>query len=74
MLEVRVRATPGAAKELVQEVAPNQFEIYVREPAQKNMANRRICSIIAERFRVPITSVRITTGYRSRNKLIRVNT
>jgi len=48
------------------------FEIYVREPAQKNMANRRVCELIAREYGAPPSAARIESGHRSRNKIIRI--
>ena len=71
-LVVRVRATPHARKEKVEEI-DGVLCIAVRERAEENRANVRIKEIVAERFAVPITQVRMVTGMRSRSKLIRIS-
>ena len=48
------------------------FEAYVREPAQKNLANTRVRELVADYFGVALSSVAITKGHRSRNKLLEI--
>ncbi|PIR86290.1 hypothetical protein COU13_01770 [Candidatus Kaiserbacteria bacterium CG10_big_fil_rev_8_21_14_0_10_43_70] len=69
---VRVKVTPGASKEVFTKVGENSFEAFVREPAQKNMANRRVCELVAIYYGAPPEAARIKTGHRSRNKIINV--
>lgn len=69
---VRVKAFPGARKEKLIKTDADSFEIYVREPAQKNMANTRVRELIAAHFSVPINHVHIEKGHHSRSKIIRI--
>jgi uncharacterized protein YggU (UPF0235/DUF167 family) len=69
---VRVKVTPGASKELIRVVGEYALEIFVREPAQKNLANKRVCELVAEKYGAPIKSAHIENGHRSRNKIIRI--
>lgn len=50
IVQVRVKVTPGASKEVFRQTGAREFEAYVREPAQKNMANRRVLSLVKEHF------------------------
>jgi len=70
---VRVVATPGARKERITKASETEFAIQVREPAERNMANKRICVLLAQEFHVPLTQVRLLTGHRSRVKLVSVD-
>ncbi len=69
---VHVKVFPDAKKERVLEVQPWTFEIYVREPAQHNLANSRVRECVAEHFNVPLTHVTIETGHRARKKRLTV--
>jgi len=71
---IRVKASPGAKKESVKEIGDNRFEIAVREPAERNLANSRIMELISERLNVKIGKVRFVSGQRSRNKIFYINT
>jgi len=70
-MHVRVKVTAGAAREHVAE-EDGQLHIFVKEPPQANMANRRVVAIIAERFKVSSSAVRIVAGHRARNKTLEI--
>ena len=70
-MHVRVKVTAGAAREHVVE-EDGLLSIFVKEPPQDNMANRRVMKIVAERFAVHLSHVRIVTGHRARNKTLEV--
>lgn len=69
---VRVHAIPHARKERVSHESENVYTIAVKEPAERNMANKRIREIIATIYTVPITSVRLLTGHQSSTKMYSV--
>lgn len=72
MRNIKVKVTPGASKELIREVDENTLEVFVREPAQRNMANKRVREVVAAHYGAPAASARIETGHRSRNKVISI--
>jgi len=69
---VKVTVTPGAKKEKLEKISDTHFEIAVREPAQRNLANRRVVSIIAGQFKVVPAQVRIVSGHRSHSKILSI--
>ena len=71
-MQIRVKVFPAAKKERVIE-DNSRLTIYVREQAVNNMANKRVCRIIADRFNVDVKSTHIVTGHRSQNKLIEID-
>ena len=71
---LRVTVTPKAKKELVQKLSDNKWQVSVKEPAEQNQANIRVCILIAHELRVTPTQVRILTGHHSRVKMISVIT
>jgi len=71
MLHIRVKVTAGAAREHVAD-EDGQLHIFVKEPPQDNMANRRVVQIVAERLHVPTSAVRIMAGHRARNKTLEI--
>lgn len=70
---IKVIATPGARKERITKVKDNEFHIAVREPAERNMANKRIVTLVAEACGVSTTKVRLLTGHHSRSKIVSVD-
>lgn len=69
---VRAKVTPGAKKEYLKKIADGEFEIAVREKAERNLANKRVLFLIARALGAPEGSVRIANGHRSATKLLRV--
>lgn len=71
---IKVKVKTGARKEEVQKINDEHYTISVKEEAVRNMANIRICEIIASLFQVPNGAVRIINGHHSPSKLISINT
>ncbi len=69
---VRVEARAGARKESVLQSDDKTFSISVREPAEQNLANRRIIQLLAEHLEVPIGKIRMISGHRSPRKIFTV--
>ena len=70
---VKVRVVAGAKREAVTEKSPDHFDIAVKEPAEANLANRRVIALIAARFNVPVGKVRIVSGHHSPSKILSVD-
>lgn len=69
---LKVFVIPGARKEKVEEKG-DMLVISVREPASGNHANDRVRELLALRFSVPVTQVRILTGHHSRGKMVSIS-
>lgn len=62
---VRVRVVPGARREKITTEKDGTYTIYVREPAQHNLANTRVRAVLAAVLGVPIQRIHMRTGARS---------
>jgi uncharacterized protein YggU (UPF0235/DUF167 family) len=69
---IRVHATPGARKERVMRERDTVFYIAVKEPAERNLANKRIREILASELDVSLSSVKLLTGHQSSSKMYSV--
>lgn len=69
---LHVTVTPGAKRERIAERSADAFEIAVREKAERNLANTRVREILAARFAVALSQVRIISGHRSHKKIITI--
>ncbi len=69
---VRVTALPDSKKELILKESDSEYTISVKEKAERNLANKRVVSIIADEFRVSLSRVTIVSGHRSRRKIISI--
>ena len=70
---VQVKVTTGAKREILERVSGTKYQISVREPAERNLANGRIRELIARDFRMTIGMVRIVSGHRSPNKILAID-
>lgn len=70
---IKVRVQAGAKKEEIKKKNKDTYMINVREKAERNLANRRICEIIAGVFGVPAKKVRIISGHQSPSKILAVD-
>ncbi len=70
---IKVRVKADAKHELVTKKARDHFEIFVKEKAERNMANRRVCELIAREYVIPIGKVKIISGHHSPSKILSVD-
>ena len=59
---IKIKVTPEAKKEKLEQKSDELFEISVKEKAKQNMANKRIQELIAEHFGIMKRDVRIISG------------
>jgi uncharacterized protein YggU (UPF0235/DUF167 family) len=59
-------------KERVTEIKPHELTIDVREPAERNEANVRVCALVASHYDVNTKDVKIISGFKSGTKKLSV--
>lgn len=69
---IKVRVLAGAKREKVDKKADDHYIISVKEPAERNLANKRICEIIASLYNISPKQVRIISGHQSPSKILSV--
>ncbi len=67
---IKVRVIAGAKKESVEEVSAGHFKISVKEPAERNLANRRVVKLVAAYYKLSPKQVRIISGHTSPSKIL----
>ncbi len=72
MKEIKVRVTPNAPREYLEEAPFNTLRVGVTEPTEGDRANDRVRELIAEHFSVPKKNVLIIKGARERSKMVRI--
>lgn len=70
---IKVRVQAGSRKEIIEKKSEDHFIIAVKEPAERNLANNRICEIISLIYKVPRKAVRIISGHQSPSKILSIN-
>jgi len=69
----KVKVVPAAKKESFVKKSEDHFNVSVKEPAERNLANRRVLELVAEHFKVPYGKVRLVSGHHSPSKIFRVD-
>lgn len=69
---VKVTVIAGAKKESIRKVSESRYEISVKDPAQRNLANTRVRELIAALYQVGVPQVRIVNGHHSPSKMLSI--
>ncbi|MEZ4103289.1 MAG: DUF167 domain-containing protein [Candidatus Paceibacterota bacterium] len=56
----------------MKELGENRLEIHVKEPAEQNLANKRVLELVSERLGVPVKKIKIINGHHHPVKLLSV--
>jgi uncharacterized protein (TIGR00251 family) len=70
---VAVRLQPHASRDEIVEIRDGVLRVRVTAPALDGRANRALCRFIAKRLGVAPSSVSLTRGQRSRDKVLAVD-
>jgi len=68
---IKVRVYPISAREGVEE-AGEEVVVKVSAPPRGGKANKRLIELLSEHYRIPKSKIEIIRGFRSREKLVRV--
>jgi uncharacterized protein YggU (UPF0235/DUF167 family) len=69
---IAVTVTAGARTEQFERIGNTQYKAKVREPAQKNRANKRARELLAIAYGVSLGDVQLVSGHRSPKKVFSV--
>ena len=67
---IKVRVITKAKEEKIEEIEPNFLKIWVKEPAERNMANKRILELAKARYPEYNGDIRIVSGHHSPSKIL----
>jgi uncharacterized protein YggU (UPF0235/DUF167 family) len=69
---IKVKVEAGAKKEEVEKLAADSYKVAVKEPAERNLANKRVIELIAREYKVPTSGMHILHGHHAPSKLLSV--
>lgn len=72
MKHIKVKVHPLSKKELFIEKGTDLFEVYLREPKEKGLANKRLLDLLCEELRPKPKILKIVSGHLSQSKTIKV--
>lgn len=67
---IGIHVTTSAKQERVERVSESRYEVMLREPAERGIANRRLLELMREHH--PATIIRIVSGHHSPTKIISI--
>lgn len=71
-MHIKVKVWAGVGKEKVKKVSDDRYEVYVKEPAQAGMANKRVQQALAETLSVPVHKLRLVSGFQRPQKIFEI--
>jgi uncharacterized protein len=71
-MRINVKTIPNSKKCEVEKISDNHFKVRVDAKAEDGRANKRLIEILSEYFKVSKSSVVISKGLKSRNKIIEI--
>lgn len=70
---IKVLVVAKAKKEEFVAESENSFVARVKEPAERNLANRRVMELVASHFGISVKQVKIINGHHHPSKLLSVD-
>lgn len=70
MLYVKAAVVAGAKKEKIIQKSKDHFEIFVKEKAKNNLANKKVIELLALFFDISSKKIRIINGHQHPHKLL----
>jgi uncharacterized protein YggU (UPF0235/DUF167 family) len=68
---LKIKVVPDSKMEKVEKLKDDEYRIWVKVPAENNLANSRVVELCREMF--PGMSVRIISGHHSPSKILSIN-
>lgn len=69
-----VKVKPNSKQQTIREELDGSLTVYLKSPPVDSKANQELIKLLAQRFDVPKSQVRIKSGLSSRQKLIEIDT
>ena len=70
-MRIQVKVKPNSRNEEVSQEG-DSFIVKVKEPAKEGKANQAVIKLLAKRFGIPKSQVRMLSGFKSKNKVVEV--
>lgn len=70
---IKIKTYPGSKKPKIIKKSEDGFDVYVKEKAERGLANRAVIAALTKHFKVPAGKVRLIKGAKSRNKIFEVD-
>ena len=71
-MHLKVKTHPGSKKPKIIKKAEDSFEIYVKQKAERGLANKAVVKTLSLYLKVPAGKLRLVKGAKSRNKIFEI--
>jgi hypothetical protein len=69
----QVKVKPNSKKQTIEELADGSLTVHLKSPPIDGKANKELVKLLAEKFNIPKSQIRIKSGLSSKNKLIEID-
>ena len=73
-MQKQVKVKPNSRKQNIEESTDGSLTIHLKSPPVDGKANKELIELLAKKFDVPKSQIRIKSGLSSRTKLIQIDT
>lgn len=70
---ITIKAKPSSKKEEIFILGKNNFEVHLKERAEKNKANIELIKLLARHFNVSSSNIKVLKGINSKNKVVEIS-
>lgn len=70
---ISVRVVAGAKADKVEALPKGRLKVWVKAPAERNLANKRVRELVAAHLQLPLAQVRLLSGHTSPSKIFSVD-
>ena len=72
MEKILVNLKPGSTQEKIIRVSEDEYTVFLRAKPHDGEANTALIKMLSKHFHVPKTTIKITRGSHSRNKILEI--
>jgi len=69
---LKVKVFAGCKKEEIIQKSDDEFEVRVKEKAEKGRANNAVIKVLANYFKIDESKIRLIKGFKERNKIFEI--
>jgi uncharacterized protein (TIGR00251 family) len=73
-MQKQVKVKPNSKKQTIEESADGSLTVHLKSPPVDGKANKELIELLAKKFDVPKSQIRIKSGLSSTTKLIEIAT
>lgn len=73
-MKIEVISHPNSRQEKIIELIPGKFEVWVRQPAIENKANKEIINLLSGYLNVNKSNIKLIKGKASKHKIFEIIT